>query len=144
MRTVPAGSWGAGRPVADRLWLVSRPLATDEHRAHFWVRHLQLGVLLTEFTAATVMAYVVVGDRPHRTLLVAVGVGVMAATPLLLLLPMDRLARDFGCLASSVAFFRLAMSRLNPQPTAPLVGSKRYISALFPLYEREGRTQNLQ
>lgn len=80
--------------MSDRLWLVSRPLASDEHRAAFWTRHLQLGVLLTEFTTAMVLAYVVVAERPHRFLLLTVGTAMMGLTPLLLALPMSRLARD--------------------------------------------------
>lgn len=77
-----------------RLWLVSRPLASDDQRAHFWVRHLQLGVLLTEFTGAMALAYVLVADRPHQQVLGLMAVAIMAFTPALLLLPMDQLARD--------------------------------------------------
>jgi diguanylate cyclase (GGDEF)-like protein len=83
--------WSGAR---DRLWLVSRPLAADEHRALFWERHLQLGVVLTELAVAMVVAYVIAAGRPHRGILLTVAVIVMISTPALLLVPMRRLARD--------------------------------------------------
>jgi diguanylate cyclase (GGDEF)-like protein len=86
-----SSSWSTTR---DRLWLVTRPLAADEHRAEFWQRHLQLGVVLTEFAVAMVLAYVLVADRPHRAALVTLAVVAMALTPALLLVPMRQLARD--------------------------------------------------
>ena len=91
-RTPDASSrWSSAR---DRLWLVSRPLAADEHRAAFWERHLLLGVVLTEFAVAMVVAYVIGADRPHRGTLLVLAAVVMALTPALLLVPMRRLARD--------------------------------------------------
>jgi hypothetical protein len=83
--------WSSAR---DRLWLVSRPLAADEHRAAFWERHLLLGVVLTEFAVAMVVAYVIAADRPHRATLLVLAAVVMTLTPALLLVPMRRLARD--------------------------------------------------
>ena len=96
-RTRPAthdassSSWSVAR---DRLWLVSRPLAADEHRAEFWQRHLQLGVVLTEFAVGMVVAYVLMAGRPNRLPLVVLAVVFMLLTPALLLVPMRRLARD--------------------------------------------------
>jgi signal transduction histidine kinase len=64
-----------------------RPLAGDDAGQKFWVRHVKVGVALTESSAAVVVAYVLLADRPHRTLLLSIAVLVMATSPLLLVLP---------------------------------------------------------
>jgi signal transduction histidine kinase len=69
-----------------------RPLAGDEAGARFWSRHVRVGVALTETSAAVVVAYVVVADRPHRALLLGVAVLVMLSSPLLLAVPVSTLS----------------------------------------------------
>jgi diguanylate cyclase (GGDEF)-like protein len=71
-----------------------RPLAADDHRAEFWIRHLRLGVALTEISALIAVVYVLAAGRPRAGLVTLVAVVVMATAPVLLLLPMDRLCRD--------------------------------------------------
>ncbi|WP_345711381.1 GGDEF domain-containing protein [Kineococcus glutinatus] len=72
-----------------------RPLATDEARARFWVRHLRMGVALSCLTALVVAGYALASpERPHRTALLVVAVVVAAVSPLLLRLPMQRMALD--------------------------------------------------
>ncbi|WP_460458107.1 GGDEF domain-containing protein [Angustibacter peucedani] len=71
-----------------------RPLAADEHRARFWVRHVRIGVAQSELAAVVAIVYAVV--RGPHTDLVTVGVAAltMAVSPLLLLVPIDRWSRD--------------------------------------------------
>jgi diguanylate cyclase (GGDEF)-like protein len=76
------------------LAAVVRPLAHDETRAGFWVRHLRLGVLLTELSTLLALAYVVGCDRPRAAVIVALGGSVLLLAPLLLLVPIVRWSRD--------------------------------------------------
>ena len=78
----------------DWLWLFSRPLAVDEERAHFWARHLRVGVVLTELAALLVVGYVWLGHRPHAVTQTLMASGLMLVTLLLLAVPMRRLSRD--------------------------------------------------
>lgn len=77
------------------VWLLSRPLAADEHRARFWVRHVQVGVVLSELTAGIVVLYALLGHRPAALPIAGLAGLVMVAAPVLLLaLPMLRWSRD--------------------------------------------------
>jgi diguanylate cyclase (GGDEF)-like protein len=76
------------------VWLLSRPLAVDEHRVQFWVRHVRIGIVLTEVSALIVVVYALVDSRPHPVALLVMAGLVMALAPGLLLLPMDRWCRD--------------------------------------------------
>ncbi|MCW2621667.1 MAG: diguanylate cyclase, partial [Frankiales bacterium] len=77
-----------------RFGLLIRPLARDEHRAEFWLRHLRLGVALGEVAALIVVGYALSAHRPRAGLVITVALAVMLTTPLLLALPMDRMCRD--------------------------------------------------
>ncbi|MGY2128478.1 diguanylate cyclase domain-containing protein [Blastococcus sp. SYSU DS0617] len=79
--------------VRDGLY---RPLATDDDRAAYWVRHVRYGVLLTEVSALAVLVYVLFTDTPgrHHPLLVALALLVMGSAPALLLLPLPAMMRD--------------------------------------------------
>jgi diguanylate cyclase (GGDEF)-like protein len=81
----------AARP---RLESFARPLAADDHRAHFWIRHLRLGVVLTEAATLLVLAYVWGADRPGAHATLAIAVVVVFSAPLLVLVPIDRWSRD--------------------------------------------------
>ncbi len=67
-----------------------RPLAADDAGARFWVRHAKVGVALSELAASIVLVYVVVAERPHRTAFLVIALVVMACSPILLLLPIER------------------------------------------------------
>lgn len=76
------------------VWLLSRPLATDEHRARFWVRHVRLGVAASELAGLLVVGYAFAAGRPHASTLAWLAVGTMLSVPALLAVPMSRLSRD--------------------------------------------------
>ena len=82
--------------VRQRLrWALTRPLAGDEVRGAFWVRHLRIGVVLTGLSAAFVALYALaVPDRPHRLALAGAAATAALLSPLLLRLPMHRMALD--------------------------------------------------
>ena len=82
-----------GTPTPEeRARRLLRPLAADDARAQFWVRHVRVGVALTEISACVVLAYVFLADRPHQAVVLSIGLVVMAGSPLLMRLPMDELA----------------------------------------------------
>lgn len=74
--------------------MLSRPLATDEHRVQFWVRHVRIGVVLTEVAASTVVAYALANSRPAAIPMTALAGLIMLVAPALLALPMPRWCRD--------------------------------------------------
>ncbi|SFP30961.1 diguanylate cyclase (GGDEF) domain-containing protein [Geodermatophilus dictyosporus] len=85
-------------------WLATgllRPLAEDEERAQYWVRHVRTGVLLTQLCGWTTLVHLLVAPtsaRVDRALLLLAG-GVVLASPLLLVLPLRQMMRDLrGCL----------------------------------------------
>jgi diguanylate cyclase (GGDEF)-like protein len=73
-----------------------RPLAEDEARAAYWVRHVRIGVLLSEVAALTVVGYVLLTDSPGRHSPVILGLTglVIVGVPALLLLPLSAMMRD--------------------------------------------------
>ncbi|WP_104523006.1 GGDEF domain-containing protein [Blastococcus atacamensis] len=74
-----------------------RTLATDDDRAAYWVRHVRIGVLVTEISAFAVACYVLLTDAPkhHDPLLVVLAVLVMVVTPTILLLPLRAIMYDW-------------------------------------------------
>ena len=73
-----------------------RPLAEDDDRVAYWVRHVRIGVLLSEVTALTVVGYVLLTDSPGRQSPIVLGLAglVILAVPGLLLLPLPAMMRD--------------------------------------------------
>jgi diguanylate cyclase (GGDEF)-like protein len=73
-----------------------RPLAGDDDRVAYWVRHVRNGVLLSEVAAWSVVGYVLITDSPGRQspLLLALTGLVILGCPLLLLLPLAEMMRD--------------------------------------------------
>ena len=73
-----------------------RPLAEDDDRAAYWVRHVRLGVVLSELSAVAALVYVLFrpdgGEVPPA--LIALAVLVLVAAPLLLRLPLAEMMRD--------------------------------------------------
>jgi diguanylate cyclase (GGDEF)-like protein len=79
--------------VRDGLY---RPLAEDDDRATYWVRHVRMGVLISEVAAWSVVGYTFVTDTPgrHHPVLLALAGLVILTVPGLLLLPLDAMMRD--------------------------------------------------
>ena len=81
------------RPVrATVLTSLYRPLASDDRRVAFWRRHVVIGIVISEIAAVTVGVYALLTDtgaRLHPVVLALVPT-VMFGTPLLLVLPLDR------------------------------------------------------
>ena len=90
-----------GGPRAAWVRLLARPLAADDHRAEFWVRHLRLGVALSEMACLLGLVYGRAAHRPYAVLTTSLALAMMAVVPLFLLLPMRRWSRDLR----GVAFF---------------------------------------
>ncbi|MGY1815282.1 GGDEF domain-containing protein [Blastococcus sp. SYSU D00820] len=73
-----------------------RPLAGDDDRVRYWIRHVRLGVLLTEVAAWTVVGYALVtptAGHLHPVLFAAAGIAIVSV-PLVLLLPLAEMMRD--------------------------------------------------
>jgi diguanylate cyclase (GGDEF)-like protein len=73
-----------------------RPLAGDDARVAYWIRHVRNGVLLSEISAFAVIGYVLITDSPgrHHPVLLALTGLVIVACPGLLLLPLAEMMRD--------------------------------------------------
>jgi len=84
------GPWTVLRAV------LYRQLATDDDRAAYWVRHVRLGVVLTQVSALAVAGYVVLtpGTATRTVALLTLATVAVLATPLLLLLPLAEMVRD--------------------------------------------------
>jgi diguanylate cyclase (GGDEF)-like protein len=70
-----------------------QPSAGDDRRAEFWVRHIWVGVILSDAVAALGLVYAIVNwqNLPNSLATVAIFLGVFALSPLILLLPLRRL-----------------------------------------------------
>lgn len=101
-RLAPVAARPAARSgVLPRAFIVARdglyrPLAEDDGRAAYWVRHVRNGVLLTEVSATAVLIYALLTDSPgrHDPLILALAALTIVGTPLLLLLPLAAMMRD--------------------------------------------------
>jgi diguanylate cyclase (GGDEF)-like protein len=85
------------RVLAATRHALYRPLAEDEDRVAYWVHHVRLGVLLTEVSGLASLGYAVLtptAGRLHPALLVVAGLAI-AGAPLLLLLPLPAMMRDW-------------------------------------------------
>jgi diguanylate cyclase (GGDEF)-like protein len=95
----PAGARGAGAlrrslgVLRDGLF---RPLAEDDDRIAYWIRHVRYGVLLSQLSAVAVLVYVTFTHTPgrHHPLLLGAGVLVIVGCPTILLLPLSVILRD--------------------------------------------------
>ena len=73
-----------------------RPLAGDDDRVAYWIRHVRNGVILTEVAAWAVVGYVLITDTPGRNspvILAMAGLAIVLC-PGLLLLPLAAMMRD--------------------------------------------------
>jgi diguanylate cyclase (GGDEF)-like protein len=73
-----------------------RPLAGDDDRVAYWVRHVRNGVLLSELAASFVIGYCLLTTSPgrHQPVLIGLCAFVMLAVPALFLLPLPAMMRD--------------------------------------------------
>jgi hypothetical protein len=94
-RRSPRGSGGRGRWAVLRTALY-RQLAADDDRAASWVRHVRLGVGLTEASALAVIGYALLtpGTVSRTVVLLALAGTAVLAAPLLLVLPIAEMVRD--------------------------------------------------
>ncbi|MFD2093400.1 diguanylate cyclase domain-containing protein [Blastococcus deserti] len=107
-----------------------RPLAEDDARAAYWVRHVRYGVVLTEVAAWTVVGYTVVTHTPgrHHTVILALAGLAIVAVPALLLLPLAAMMRDsrgptlFYAWNVATAVLVIVGTRLDGGSTSPLDG----------------------
>jgi diguanylate cyclase (GGDEF)-like protein len=105
-----------------------RPLAGDDARVAYWIRHVRIGVLLSELSAAAVIGYVLLTESPGRNSPVILGLCglVMVACPLLLLLPLEAMMRDsrgptmFYVWSIATSVLVIIGTRLDGGPSSPL------------------------
>ncbi|UOY03125.1 GGDEF domain-containing protein [Blastococcus sp. PRF04-17] len=73
-----------------------RPLAGDDDRVAYWVRHARLGVLVSELACLAVVGYVLLTDTParHSAVILVALAPVILGCPLVLLLPLRAMMRD--------------------------------------------------
>ncbi|MCU1615095.1 MAG: diguanylate cyclase, partial [Frankiales bacterium] len=73
-----------------------RPLAGDDDRVAYWVRHVRGGVLLSEVAAVAVLVYALLSPTPayHDPVILILAPLVVLASPALLLLPLPAMMRD--------------------------------------------------
>jgi diguanylate cyclase (GGDEF)-like protein len=83
----------AARSVRTGLY---RPLAGDDDRVAYWIRHVRSGVVLSEIAGISALVYVLIAPTPaHRDpVLMVLASGVILASPALLLLPLPAMMRD--------------------------------------------------
>jgi diguanylate cyclase (GGDEF)-like protein len=107
-----------------------RPLAGDDDRVAYWVRHVRIGVLLSELSAITVIAYVLLTHSPGRDnpAILAMTGAVIVGCPLILLLPLADMMRDhrgptmFYLWSIATSTLVIVGTRLDGGPASPLDG----------------------
>ena len=105
-----------------------RPLAGDDDRVAYWIRHVRIGVLLSELSAAAVIGYVLLTHSPGRNnpVILALCGLVMVACPLLFLLPLAQMMRDsrgptmFYLWSIATSTLVIIGTRLDGGPSSPL------------------------
>jgi diguanylate cyclase (GGDEF)-like protein len=105
-----------------------RPLAGDDDRVAYWVRHVRLGVLLSELSAVAVIVYVLVTHSPGRDnpAILAMTGAVIVGCPLILLLPLADMMRDhrgptmFYLWSIATSTLVIVGTRLDGGPSSPL------------------------
>jgi diguanylate cyclase (GGDEF)-like protein len=105
-----------------------RPLAGDDDRVAYWIRHVRLGVLLSELSAFAVIGYVLITDSPgrHHPIILSMTALVIVACPLLLLLPLAEMMRDsrgptmFYLWSIATSTFVIIGTRLDGGASSPL------------------------
>ncbi len=124
----PVGGGRVRRLFANLRDGLYRPLAGDDARVAYWVRHVRNGVILSEIAAVTSVVYVLLTDSPGRQhpLLLALGALTVVAAPGLLLLPLPAMLRDsrgptmFYLWCTTTTVLVLVSTRLDGGPSSPL------------------------
>jgi diguanylate cyclase (GGDEF)-like protein len=123
-----------------------RPLAGDGDRVAYWVRHVRIGVLLSEVAALAVVCYVLLTDSPGRNHPVILGMAglVVVACPVLLLLPLTAMVRDsrgptmFYAWSLATTAFIVVGTRLDGGSSSPLDAllflTLTYMAVAYPPY----------
>jgi diguanylate cyclase (GGDEF)-like protein len=105
-----------------------RPLAGDDDRVAYWIRHVRNGVLLTEVSAFASVGYVLLTDTPgrnHPVILALAGL-IIVTVPGLLLLPLPAMMRDsrgptmFYAWSIATTVVVIIATRLDGGATSPL------------------------
>jgi diguanylate cyclase (GGDEF)-like protein len=107
-----------------------RPLAEDDDRAAYWVRHVRNGVVLTEIASFSAACYVVMAHEPGRPILglLAMAVATMVLVPAILLLPLHAMMKDsrgptlFYLWSVASALDIIVVTRLDGGSGSPLDG----------------------
>ena len=105
-----------------------RPLAGDDARVAYWIRHVRIGVLLSELSASAVIAYVLLTHSAGRNnpLILAMCGLVVVGCPLLLLMPLAAMMRDsrgptmFYLWSIATSTLVIVGTRLDGGPSSPL------------------------
>ena len=105
-----------------------RPLAGDDDRVAYWVRHVRIGVLLSEISAFAVIGYVLITDSPgrHNPVILSLTALVIVGCPLLLLLPLAEMMRDsrgptlFYLWSIATSTFVIIGTRLDGGASSPI------------------------
>jgi diguanylate cyclase (GGDEF)-like protein len=124
----PAGAGVLRRLGAALRAGLYRPLAGDEARVAYWIRHVRIGVLLSELSAVAVIGYVLITHSPGRNnpVILALCGLVVVGCPLLLLLPLAAMMRDsrgptmFYLWTIATSAFVILGTRLDGGPSSPL------------------------
>jgi len=111
--------------VRDGLY---RPLAGDDARVAYWVRHVRHGILLSEVAALWVVGYVLITHTPgrHSAVLLTLTGLVMVGCPFLLLLPLREMMRDsrgptmFYVWTLATSALVIIGTRIDGGPSSPL------------------------
>ena len=123
-----------------------RPLAEDDDRAAYWVRHVRLGVVLSELSSLAALGYVLLnptGSGAHPAVLILAALVIVAA-PLLLRLPLAEMMRDrrgplfFYAWSISVTLVVAVVARIDGGATSPLYTllfiTLGFMAATYPPY----------
>ena len=105
-----------------------RPLAGDDDRVAYWVRHVRYGIVLTEVAAVAVVVYTLFAPTPgyRSPVILSLAPIVMLGSPTLLLLPLAEMMRDrrgpllFYGWSLAVTAVVVVISRVDGGATSPL------------------------
>jgi diguanylate cyclase (GGDEF)-like protein len=123
-----------------------RPLAGDDDRVAYWIRHVRSGVVLSEVAAVAVLVYVLLTPTPvyHDMLILVLGSLVVLTSPALLLLPLAEMMRDrrgpllfYGWTTADTVLIAIA-ARRDGGAASPLITilflTLAYMAVAYPPY----------
>lgn len=84
------------RPVSGIAAHLMRPIADDDERAAFWVRHVRVGVVQSELAGLVAAVYALADPRSatSKPWLLTLAAVVVVGSPVLLMLPVARIVRS--------------------------------------------------